>query len=194
MICAYTYPEFLNVISDGIHFIVDLFAFLVALLSLRLHLTPVGYVSLPLLLQLLDLLLQLSHLCFLKKNKYIFTIQLKKCFTQENTYPRHRDCYKGVSYTVNRKYFTSKIFHAIKFHVKQFSDKQPCTALSLTLRMYFRVFNFHTSQAIRKYFNNEIFMIYGTSQVSHLLLYPLLWKMAAIFCKPREPLPVLSTN
>ena len=27
--------------------------------------------------------------------------------------------------------------------------------------MYFRVFNFRTSQAVRKYFNNEIFAIYG---------------------------------
>ena len=27
--------------------------------------------------------------------------------------------------------------------------------------MYFHVFNFHTSQAVRIYFNNEIFVIYG---------------------------------
>ena len=27
--------------------------------------------------------------------------------------------------------------------------------------MYFRAFNFRTSQAVRKYFNNEIFAIYG---------------------------------
>ena len=55
----------------------------------------------------------------------------------------------------------SKIFHAINFHVKQFSDEQPCTALSLILHMYFRAFNFRISQAVRKYFNNEIFAIYG---------------------------------
>ena len=41
--------------------------------------------------------------------------------------------------TVNREYFVSKIFHAINFHVKQFSDKRPCTALSFILRMYFFV-------------------------------------------------------
>ena len=29
------------------------------------------------------------------------------------------------------------------------------------LRMYFRAFNFRTSQAVRKYFNNEILAIYG---------------------------------
>ena len=28
--------------------------------------------------------------------------------------------------------------------------------------MYFCAFNFHTSQAVRKYFNNKIFVIYGT--------------------------------
>ena len=39
--------------------------------------------------------------------------------------------------TVNREYFVSKIFHAMNFHVKSFSDKRPCTALSLILRMYF---------------------------------------------------------
>ena len=27
--------------------------------------------------------------------------------------------------------------------------------------MYFRAFNFRTSQAVRKYFNNKIFAIYG---------------------------------
>ena len=63
--------------------------------------------------------------------------------------------------TVNREYFVSKILYAINSRVKQFSDKGPCTALSLILHMYFCAFNFHTSQAVQKYFNNEIFMIYG---------------------------------
>ena len=58
---------------------------------------------------------------------------------------------------VNREYFVSKIFHAINFHVKQFSDKRSI------LRIYFHALNFHTSQAVRKYFNNEIFVIYGSS-------------------------------
>ena len=40
-------------------------------------------------------------------------------------------------YTVNREYFVSKTFHAIIFRVKLFSDKWPCTALSLILRLYF---------------------------------------------------------
>ena len=31
--------------------------------------------------------------------------------------------------------------------------------------MYFHAFNFHTSQAIQKYFNNEIFTIYGSKMV-----------------------------
>ena len=35
------------------------------------------------------------------------------------------------------------------------------------LRMYFCAFNFCISQAVRKYFNNEIFAIYG---MSHLVL------------------------
>ena len=45
----------------------------------------------------------------------------------------------------------SKIFHSINFHVKQFSDKRPCTTLSLIilLCMYFRAFNFRTTQAVR---------------------------------------------
>ena len=44
--------------------------------------------------------------------------------------------------------FISKIFYAIIFHIKLFLDKRPCTTLSLTLRMYFRVFNFCISQAV----------------------------------------------
>ena len=42
-------------------------------------------------------------------------------------------------------------------------DKQPCIELSI-LRMYFHAFNFyiHVSQAVRKYFNNEILVIYGS--------------------------------
>ena len=49
--------------------------------------------------------------------------------------------------TVNCEYFVSKIFHAINF-----LDKRPCTALSLILRMYFRAFNFRTSQRCPKIF------------------------------------------
>ena len=41
----------------------------------------------------------------------------------------------GQKYTTCR-YRKSRIFHAINFHVKQFSDKRPCTTLSLILRMY----------------------------------------------------------
>ena len=54
--------------------------------------------------------------------------------------------------TVNCEYFMSKIFHAIIFRVKYFSNKRPCTTLLLILRMYFHAFNFRTSQAVRKYF------------------------------------------
>ena len=61
--------------------------------------------------------------------------------------------------TVNHEYFVSKIFHAINFLTKY---KRPCTALLLILSIYFRAFNFRTSQAVRKYFNNEIFAIYGS--------------------------------
>ena len=51
----------------------------------------------------------------------------------------------------------SKIFRVI------ISDKRPCTVLLLILRMYFHVFNFNMRQAVRKYFNNEIFVIYGST-------------------------------
>ena len=34
--------------------------------------------------------------------------------------------------------------------------------------MYFRAFNFRTSQAVRKYFNNEIFAIYGIGNRSNI--------------------------
>ena len=80
--------------------------------------------------------------------------------------------YRLAAATVNREYFVSKIFHAINFHIKQFSDKRLCTALLLILCMYmyfmylkkFHAFNFCTSQAVRKYFNNEILMIYSNSE------------------------------
>ena len=56
----------------------------------------------------------------------------------------------------------SKIFCVIIFRVKYFSDKRPCTALPLIVCIIcFHAFNFHISQASRKYFNNEIFAIYG---------------------------------
>ena len=64
----YTYPQFLDVTTDGLRFTVDLFAFFMALLSLCFQLAPLGAVSLPLLFKLLDLLLQLVHLSFLKRN------------------------------------------------------------------------------------------------------------------------------
>ena len=35
-----------------------------------------------------------------------------------------------------------------------------CTTLSLIVHIYFCAFNFCISQAIRKYFDNEIFVIY----------------------------------
>ena len=34
--------------------------------------------------------------------------------------------------------------------------------------IYFSVFNFHTSQVIQKYFNNEIFPIYGSYPITAL--------------------------
>ena len=64
-------------------------------------------------------------------------------------------CVGQCTCTANREYFVFKIF----------SDKQPCTTLSsiLGIYMYFSAYNFCTSQAVRKYFNNEIvFTIYGT--------------------------------
>ena len=36
------------------------------------------------------------------------------------------------TYIINREYFVSKIFRVRNFHVKNFSDKQPRTALALT--------------------------------------------------------------
>ena len=61
--------------------------------------------------------------------------------------------------TANREYFVSRA-------VIKFSDKQPCTALS---RIYFCMFNCRTSQGVRKYFNDEMFVIYGTSfKAGHL--------------------------
>ena len=59
----------------------------------------------------------------------------------------------------------SKIFHPIDFHVKQFSDKRSCTALSLILRMYFHAFNFRTTQAVRAMLSHCI---------KRLLCFPLL--------------------
>ena len=52
--------------------------------------------------------------------------------------------------TINREDFVSKILPAMNFRIKQFTDKRPHTALLLTMHMYFCLFNFHTSQAIRK--------------------------------------------
>ena len=73
-----------------------------------------------------------------------------------------------TSHIVNCKYFVSKIFHAINFRVKKLSDRQPHAALDLTIRIIFHVFNFHFAHAIRKYFSNENFMIYGTDHAVFL--------------------------
>ena len=74
--------------------------------------------------------------------------------------------------TVNREYFMSKIFRVINFHVKYFLDRQPRTALPLIMHIYFRAFNFRISQAIRKYFNNKIFTIYGSLTCTLRDLWP----------------------
>ena len=66
-------------------------------------------------------------------------------------------------------YFDSKIFHAIIFRVKRYSDKRPCTVASSPGHSH--LFNAaHRSQAtcIWKYFNNEIFTIYGILMILKL--------------------------
>ena len=40
------------------------------------------------------------------------------------------------AHTINCEYLVSKIFHVINFHVKQFLDKRPYTALSFILCIY----------------------------------------------------------
>ena len=60
------------------------------------------------------------------------------CLTDTPMWHIHRNIILVcTSNAVNREYFVSKIFHAIIFRVKSFSDKRPCTALSLILRVYF---------------------------------------------------------
>ena len=42
---------------------------------------------------------------------------------QDYIIPQSHACQNKLGYTVNREYFVSKIFHAIIFRVKSFSDK-----------------------------------------------------------------------
>ena len=66
-----------------------------------------------------------------------------------------------TDYTVNGEYFVSKIFRAIIFRAKSFSDQWPCTALSLILHMYFHALIIFAQARLSEIFNNEIFAIYG---------------------------------
>ena len=67
------------------------------------------------------------------------------------------------------QYRKSRIFHVknILFRVKTFLDKQPRTALALTIHIIFRVFNFRIAHAVRKYFNNENFAIYESFDMTY---------------------------
>ena len=60
--------------------------------------------------------------------------------------------------TVNHEYFVSKIFLAKNFYIKQFWDERPFTTLPLIVLSFTVMIN----QAIQRYLDYEIFVIYGT--------------------------------
>ena len=66
--------------------------------------------------------------------------------------------------TVNREYFVPKIvFESCNnFLCYIIFGQTTLYCILLLLAMYFCAFNFRTSQAVQKYLNDEIFMIYGT--------------------------------
>ena len=70
-------------------------------------------------------------------------------------------------YTVNCEYFMSKIFRAIIFRVIYFGQTI-LYRIIINIAHVFCAFKFHTSQPVQKYFNNEIFTIYGSRFLTEL--------------------------